>query len=70
VDYYRSVTGTPKVDIVEDPAGTGGTVRVVRVEALREILTCRDCWELPEERVALEEAWRTGLLRSEIRTES
>jgi hypothetical protein len=64
VDYYRSVTGTPRVDFIEDPSGTGSSIRVVRVEEAHEILTCRDCWEVPSAKGALEEAWRTGLLRS------
>lgn len=63
VDYYRSVTGVPQVDLVEDPSGSGASLRLVRVESLREILTCRECWTSPGTQAALREARRTGILQ-------
>ena len=65
VDYYRSVIGTPRVDLVEDPAGSGSRLRIMRVEGLREILTCRECWDVPAAQGALRRAWLTGELASE-----
>jgi hypothetical protein len=65
VDYYRSVIGTPHADLIDDPSGSGATLRIVRVEGLREVLTCRDCWGTPSARAELASAWRTGLLRGE-----
>ncbi len=60
VDYYRTVTGTPRVDVTEDPSGSRSPLRIVRIEDLREFVTCRECWAAPAVQIALHEAWRTG----------
>ncbi len=60
VDYYRTVTGTPRVDSIEDPSGSGAALRIVRVDEVRELLTCRDCWLTPSIQAVLDEARRTG----------
>ena len=59
VDYYRTVTGTGRDESREDPR-TGNSARVLRVEQLIVLRTCRDCWRRPEVQVLLKEARRTG----------
>ena len=59
VDYYETVTGTGRVEQHED-VRTGETVRVLRVERLDRMLTCRTCWASPRVQALLKEARRTG----------
>ena len=60
VDYYRMVTGRTRTDSVEDPRSPGETMRVVHVTELSEVCTCRECWQTPETRAALDRLWRDG----------
>ncbi len=62
MDFYRTVTGVPRVEAVEDPRREGQLVRSVRLEQLQEITTCSDCWRKPCVQVSLEEARRSGAL--------
>lgn len=64
VDFYRTVTGVPHVESVEDPHRSGQLLRVVRLERILELTTCSDCWEKAAVQLALKEARRTGLLRA------
>ena len=47
VDYYRTVTGVPRVETVEDPRREGQLIRTVRLEGVQELVTCGDCWSVP-----------------------
>lgn len=60
VDYYRTVTGPGRVESYEDPRG--GPLRLLRVERVHEIVTCRDCWADAEIQAALARARATGAL--------
>lgn len=62
VDFFRTVTGEPRVELIEDPHGQAEVRKVLRVERLADILTCRDCWADPAVQAALKEARRTGRL--------
>ena len=61
VGYYRTVTGTGRVETHEDTR-TGEVVRVLRVEQLFEFVTCRDCWSKPDVQAMLKESRRSGVL--------
>jgi len=43
----------------EDPK-TDSLIRVVRVDELKEIVTCRACWTRPDVRAKLKHALQTG----------
>ncbi len=60
VDYYRSVTGPTRVEVIDDPRNPGTPLRVLRVDGLIDLITCCDCWADPAVRSRLEEARRTG----------
>lgn len=60
VDYYRTVTGTPRIETAEDPRNPGESIRVVRVDVLIDLFTCRECWADPAVQTALAESRRTG----------
>ena len=59
VDFYRSVTGTGRTEIVED-AKTDRRRRVLRVEQLIEIFTCSSCWRKSAVQSLLRKARKTG----------
>lgn len=61
VDFYRMVTGPGRIEVREDPK-TDSLVRVMRVDELSEIVTCRNCWTRPDVRVRLKHAWAAGAL--------
>ncbi len=62
VGFFRTVTGVPRADSADDPRGRGHPLRVQRVEALFEIVTCAECWRSPTVRAALERARTSGVL--------
>ena len=62
MDFYRTVTGVPRVEAVDDPRREGQLMRSVRLERIQEITTCSDCWREPGVQVSLEEARRSGAL--------
>ncbi len=62
VDFFRTLTGVPRVESVEDRERTGQTLRVLRVDTLWEIVTCRDCFALAGVQAALASARRSGVL--------
>jgi hypothetical protein len=49
VDYYRTISGVPRVETYEDPRAAGRTLRAVRVDEVFEIATCSECW--PDARI-------------------
>ena len=59
VDFFRTTTGQGRVETREDPK-TDTLVRVLHVERLREIVTCRRCWARPDVQVKLKHALRSG----------
>jgi Fe-S-cluster-containing hydrogenase component 2 len=59
VDYFRTFTGAGRVEMHEDPK-TDSLIRVVRVDELKEIVTCRTCWTRPAVRAKLKHALQTG----------
>ena len=59
VDFYRTTTGLGRVEVHEDPK-TDSLIRLLRVDELREIVTCRTCWVRPDVRVKLKHALQTG----------
>ncbi len=61
VDYYRTITGEAREELRED-SRTGTRLRVLRVEQVRELITCRDCWALDSVQAALREARASGRL--------
>jgi hypothetical protein len=62
VGFFRTVTGVPRADSVDDPRQRGQALRVQRVDTLYEIVTCAECWRTPTIRAALELARRSGVL--------
>jgi hypothetical protein len=62
VDFFRTLTGVPRAETVEDRERPGVALRVLRVDTVREIVTCRDCWALARVQAALAEARRSGIL--------
>jgi hypothetical protein len=63
VDYYRTVTGTPRIETAEDPRNPGVHIRLLRVDVLIDLFTCRECWADPGVQAALEQSRRTGEVR-------
>ncbi len=59
VDFYRMVTGAGHVEVHEDPK-TDSLIRVLRVDELNEIYTCRSCWTRPDVRAMLKHALTSG----------
>lgn len=59
VDYFRTFTGAGRVELHQDPK-TDSPIRVVRVDELKEIVTCRTCWARPDVRAKLKHALHTG----------
>jgi hypothetical protein len=59
VDFFRMYTGPGRVEVHEDPK-TDSVIRTLRVEEVKEIVTCRSCWERPEVRAQLKHAFDTG----------
>ena len=59
VDYFRTFTGAGRVEMHEDPK-TDSLIRVVCVDELKEIVTCRACWTRPGVRAMLKHALQTG----------
>jgi hypothetical protein len=62
VDFFRTLTGVPRVETLEDRERAGQTLRVLRVDTVVEIVTCRDCFADERVQAALAEARRTGSL--------
>jgi hypothetical protein len=60
VDFYRMITGPTRAETVEDPKHPGELRRVLLVQALHELCTCRDCWASPAARGELERLWKEG----------
>lgn len=56
-------TGPTEAAVIEDRDGRGA-VRFDRLLSPQEILTCRNCFSLPDVVVFLEEAWARGLAAS------
>ena len=56
-------TGPTEAAVIEDPDGRGA-VHFERLLSPQEILTCRDCFALPDVVAFLEEAWMRGLSAS------
>ena len=61
VDYYRTVTGPGREELRKD-ARTGEASRVLRVERLVDVATCRDCWGRPGVQASLKQLRQTGEL--------
>jgi len=61
VDYYRTVTGTGRSETYEDPRGE--LVRVLRIEQLLSLVTCRNCWAKPAVQAELKELRSSGTVR-------
>lgn len=59
VDFYRTFTGPGHIEVHEDPK-TDSLIRILRVERLSEIVTCRSCWTRPDVRARLKHALHTG----------
>ena len=64
VDYFRTWTGQPREEAYEDTRAGHGSVQVLRVDSLRQIVTCQDCWLKPEVQRDLDVARDAGYLRS------
>jgi hypothetical protein len=62
VDFFRTLTGVPRVETVEDRERAGQTQRVLRVDTVFEIVTCRDCFARAAVQEALAAARRSGVL--------
>jgi hypothetical protein len=60
VDYFRMHTGPTEPAVIEDRDGRG-SIHFDRLLTPQEILTCRDCFALPQVVAFLEEAWARGL---------
>lgn len=61
VDYYRTVTGPGRIESYEDARG-GRQIRLLRVERVHSIVTCRDCWQEVAVQAALKAARASGEL--------
>jgi hypothetical protein len=61
VDYFRTTTGTGRIEVYEDPK-SDSPIRVMRVDEVCTFATCRGCWTRPAVQAELKRARRTGEL--------
>ena len=61
VDYFRTTTGTGRIEVYQDPK-SDSPISVMRVDELNEFATCRGCWARACVQSQIERARRTGEL--------
>jgi hypothetical protein len=59
VDFYRTFTGRGRIEVHEDPK-TDSQIRTLRVDEVKEIVTCKTCWTRADVRAKLKHALHTG----------